>query len=325
MRDGVYRPAITVVVPTYNRAASLARLLDALADCHIPPGGVEVIVVDDGSTDGTADVVRRSRVGARYVRQANRGPAAARNAGWRLAPSPVVAFTDDDTVPDRRWLVDLVDELRARPGLAAVGGAIRPMRRGLLADFVQRERLVGHGVEDGGEVRFLVTANAAWRVDALRAVGGFDERFPTAAGEDVDLSYRVIAHGRRLGTTDRAAVLHDHRTTVRGLFRTYHRHGLVRPRLAAAHPGMGLGAATRTVLAPAYWGARFRHYRREGASPARALVYCGLRAAGLACFLAGALAAQMTAVLSRRPATEPAKSRLSASGRRPHRSRSAVI
>jgi GT2 family glycosyltransferase len=167
------------------------------------------------------------------------------------------------------------------------------MRRGFLADFVQLERLVGHGIDDGdGDVRFLVTANTAWRVDALRAVEGFDEGFPIAAGEDTDMSLRLIAAGGQLGFTDGAVVLHDHRTTVRGLFRTYHRHGLVRPRLAAAHPGMGLGAASREVLAPAYWTARFRHYRREGASPVRATAYCGLRVAGLGCFLAGAVAAR---------------------------------
>jgi glycosyltransferase involved in cell wall biosynthesis len=295
MPEASDRPAVTVVVPTYNRAASLARLLDALGDCDVPPGGSEVIVVDDGSTDGTADVVRRSRIGARYVRQDNRGPAAARNTGWRLARSPLVAFTDDDTVPDRGWLVDLMDELRARPDLAAVGGTVLPMRRSFLADFVQIERLVGHGVNgEDGEVRFLVTANAAWRVDALLAVGGFDERFPIAAGEDTDMSLRMIALGGRLGVTDRAVVLHDHRTTVRGLFRTYRRHGLVRPRLAAAHPDLGLGlvAAGRAVMTPAYWTARFRHYRREGASPARATAYCAVRVAGLACFLGGAVAAR---------------------------------
>ena len=296
-------PAITVVVPTYNRAASLARLLDALADCMTPAGGADVVVVDDGSTDGTADVVRRSRAGARYVRQGNRGPAAARNTGWQLARSPIVAFTDDDTRPDRRWLVDLVDELEARPGLAGLGGNVLPLRPSFLADFVQLERLVGHGADER-RVRFLVTANAAYRTEALRAVGGFDERFPIPAGEDPDLSFRVAGRGGELGVTSRATVLHDHRTSVRSLFRTYYRHGLVRPRLAAAHPGLGIGPPARAMVGPGYWVSRFRYYRRAGRTGAEAAAYCALRAIGLACFAAG-VAAGRRAATDRPAAAQP--------------------
>lgn len=301
-------PAITVVVPTYNRASSLARLLDALADCEEPAGGVEVVVVDDGSTDGTAEVVGRSRVSVRYVRQSNRGPAAARNAGWSLARSPIVAFTDDDTLPDRRWLVDMVEELRARPELVAVGGNILPMRRGFLADLVQLDRLVGHGADDGG-VRFVITANAAWRLHALRAVDGFDEQFPIAAGEDADISYRAVENGGRLGITPRATVFHDHRTSLRGLFRTYYRHGTARPRLAATNAGLGLGPATRAILSPAYWTARFRYYREAGAAPSRAAAYCALRATGLACFLAGVATAGRRRVTPEEPDQMPASVR----------------
>jgi cellulose synthase/poly-beta-1,6-N-acetylglucosamine synthase-like glycosyltransferase len=287
-------PAVTVVVPTYNRAASLARLLDALAACDGPAGGFDVIVVDDGSADGTPDVVRRSMVGARYVRQANRGPAAARNAGWRLARTPLVAFTDDDTVPDRRWLVDLVDELHARPEVAALGGAIRPVRRSVLADFVQLERLVDHGVGDDGNVRYLVTANAAWRVDALRALGGFDERFPTAAGEDVDLSRRLIGRGGRLGVTTRAVVLHDHRTTLPDLLRTYLRHGTSRHTLARRHAELGTAAAAARVASSRYWAGRYRYYREAGGTgPAMTIVYLGLRAAGSLSFAVGLMTARV--------------------------------
>lgn len=295
MPEGRRPPAVTVVVPTYNRAASLARLLDALAGCEQPGDGIEVVVVDDGSVDGTADVVRRSKVGARYVRQDNRGPAAARNAGWRLARSPLVAFTDDDTVPDRRWLVDLVEELHARPDLAAVGGAILPLHRSFLADFVQAERLVSHGLDDAtGDVRYLVTANATWRVGALRAVGGFDERFPIAAGEDVDLSLRTISRGGRLGVTDRAVVRHDHRTSVRELLRTYHRHGESRHLLAEKHPELRTASGTATkILAGRCWAGRYRRYRDGGASPSVAAVYLALRTAGSLSFGLGLVTARV--------------------------------
>ncbi len=295
MREPHGRRAVTVVVPTYNRAASLGRLLDALAGCDVPPGGIEVIVVDDGSTDGTPDVVRRSPVGARYLRQANRGPAAARNVGWRAARSPLVAFTDDDTVPERRWLVDLVEELHACPDLAAVGGAILPLRRSFLADFVQAERLVGHGLDvETGEVRYLVTANAAWRVDALRTVDGFDEAFPAAAGEDVDLSYRVVARGGRLGVTDRAVVRHDHRTGLRDLLRAYYRHGQSRHLLAQRHPQLATVGTAAKIASWQYWAGRHRYYRDHvGASPPVAAVYLALRAAGSLSFALGLVQARV--------------------------------
>jgi glycosyltransferase involved in cell wall biosynthesis len=284
-------PAISVVVPTYNRATSLRRLLDALAACEPPPGGFEVIVVDDGSSDGTAGVVEGAGADVRYVRQENSGPATARNRGWQLARAPIIAFTDDDTVPDRRWLADLAEELAARPGLSGLGGNIEPLKGGFLADFVQLERLVGHGADEGG-VRFLVTANASYRADVLLGIDGFDERFPTAAGEDTDLSFRVRRQGGALGVTPRATVLHDHRTSLRNLFRTYHRHGMARAQLARHHPDLGIGSAARSMMGPRYWARRFRYYRMGGAGPATALAYCCLRLAGLACYAAGAVKAR---------------------------------
>lgn len=280
-------PAVSVVIPTFNRSASLRRLLDALAGCEVPEGGFEVIVVDDGSSDDTRAVVEGAGVPVRYVRQDNAGPASARNRGWRLSRSPIVAFTDDDTVPDRRWLVDVAAELGARPDLSGLGGTVRPLHRGFLADFVQLERLVGHGA-DGRGVRFLVTANAAYRTEALRRVEGFDEGFPTPAGEDTDLSIRVREDGGRLGVTPSAAVLHDHRTSMRNLFRTYFRHGAARHRLAAQHPALDVAPAVRAIAGPSYWVERYRYYRAEGhVGPVVAVAYCGLRAAGLAAFAAG--------------------------------------
>ena len=280
-------PAISVVVPTYNRSVSLQRLLDALGRCEVPDGGFEVIVVDDGSSDDTAAVAGRAGGSVRYVRQDNAGPATARNRGWRLAQGPIVAFTDDDTLPDRRWLVELVEEMQARPELSALGGNVLPMRRSFLADFVQLDRLVGHGADHRG-VRFLITANAAYRTEALRRVDGFDEGFPMAAGEDTDLSFRTRKGGGTLGVTERATVLHDHRTGLRSLFRTYCRHGIARDRLAGLHPDLGIGSSARSMALPAYWVKRYRYYRVVGhTSRSTALAYCGLRAVGLACYAAG--------------------------------------
>jgi glycosyltransferase involved in cell wall biosynthesis len=274
--------SVSVVVPTFNRAGSLDRLLHAIACCEQPSGGFDVIVVDDGSTDQTAEVVER-HPGVRYLRQQNSGPATARNRGWRSAQGDVVVFTDDDTLPDRRWLVELVEDLGS---MDAVGGQVRPLVPGYLADFVQLEQHVSHGVDDDG-VRYLVTANCAWRRRALEELEGFDEGFSDASGEDTDLTLRARAAGLSLGVTPRAAVAHDNRTSLRGLMRTYFKHGRSRRAVVVANPSAGWGARRRSMLGPAYWLRRYRYYRAAGVSRARALGYVALRLIGLTAYAAG--------------------------------------
>jgi glycosyltransferase involved in cell wall biosynthesis len=100
---------ISAVVPTFNRIATLRQTLTALAAQDYPD--YEIIVVDDGSSDGTGDVVTREFPAVRYVRQPNRGPAAARNVGIRAALGDIVAFTDDDCLPPVDWLSRLAGRL----------------------------------------------------------------------------------------------------------------------------------------------------------------------------------------------------------------------
>jgi glycosyltransferase involved in cell wall biosynthesis len=279
-------PRVSVVVPTYNRAPMLGRLLGALARCEVPQGGIEVIVVDDGSSDDTRTVVERSGVPAlRYVRQENAGAAAARNRGWRHARGELVVFTDDDCVPSPTWLVEL-DDAMTRTACDGAGGAIVPLVPGYLADFVQAERLVGHG-GDADDVKYLVTANAVFRRATLEAVGGFDERFPGAAGEDTDLTMRLRASNFAVTLVDGAVVAHDHRTTVPALLRTYRRHGAARHMLTRLHPGAGVGMRARRMTTVGYWRRRYTYYRVEGASRSVAALYCGLRLLGLGSYAYG--------------------------------------
>ena len=286
MRTAELAPAVSVVIPTYMRAASLDRLLSMLESVDRPLGGFEVIVVDDGSSDRTAEVVSGAAISVRYVHQENSGPATARNRGWQLASAPIVVFTDDDCVPSSSWLVDMAAALDANPEFAAVGGAIRPLADGFRARFVQAERLVDHGADERG-VRYLVTANAAVRTVALSAVGGFDERFPGAAGEDTDLGFRLRAAGYRLGVTGSGLVHHDHRIGWRALFRTYHKHGRARSSLARLHPDAGIGASMRSMMTPAYWVRRYCMYRRESGR-LESLAFVALRAVCLASYARGA-------------------------------------
>lgn len=280
------KPTATVVIPTYNRAAMLGELLDLL-DPLVASGDVAVVVVDDGSTDDTPQVIAQ-HAGVRCVRQANAGAAAARNTGLAHVEGAVVAFLDDDCRPGPDWPHPLVDALsRADPDVAGIGGPVRAHGDSVLDRFIELERQVSHGAPIEGGVDFLITANAAFRVEALRDVGGFDIGFQRAAGEDVDLSWRLRKAGRRLLVIDDGAVDHVNRATLKGILRTYRAHGEGRAALRRMHPDDSLVGAGRRATRPAAFADRWRTYRSGGCDRRTALGFTVLRVAGLAAYLFG--------------------------------------
>jgi len=196
----------SVVIPTYNRKESLRRCLAAVTNQGYPD--YEVIVVDDASTDGTGEMVQREFPHVRYFRQeANHGPAAARNVGIREASGDVVAFTDDDCLPPLDWLQRLFQGYRLHPEVTGVGGYLEApdnlLSRSLIARY---ERSVGRDRYGAGDREIVAgfecpaggTNNMSYRRDALLRIGGFDETFPLAAGEDADLKWRLCQQGARL-------------------------------------------------------------------------------------------------------------------------------
>ena len=197
-------PVVSVVVATRNRAALLPRLVDALErqDLVAP---YEIVVVDDGSTDGTPAVLAelaRTRPRLRVVRQdPNRGPAAARNLGWRSACAGVIAFTDDDCAPEQSWLRHL---------RAALDDADLAQGR-TLPDPHQADSHgpFSHSISVTSESGHYETCNAAYRRTTLDGLGGFDEAFAHPTGEDVDLALRAKAAGARAVFADAALVYHD--------------------------------------------------------------------------------------------------------------------
>jgi GT2 family glycosyltransferase len=285
-------PEVTVVIPTYNRAAVLARCLAAIERCDPPDVTWEIVVVDDGSRDHTSEVLQRSALPLRSLWQENAGPAAARNRGWQSSGAPLIVFTDDDTVPERRWLIEIVESFQDE-SVDGVGGTIVPLRRGYLADFVQLERQADHGRTDDGKVKWLVTANAAFRRSVLEEAGGFDLGFPRAAGEDVDLSLRILRAGHRLVLSPVAIVAHDHRADLRSIVQTFFRHGEASSRLSELHPEVFRQSVRAGQLwRPSHWTARYRFYRSEGAASAPvALSYLVLRVAGVTSYALGLVAA----------------------------------
>jgi glycosyltransferase involved in cell wall biosynthesis len=222
-------PRVTVVVPTYRRPALLLRCLDALAKQTLPQEEYEVIVVSDGLDAGLRAALRRAPRPVRYFElPRNRGPAAARNFGWRAAAAPVVAFTDDDTMPLPTWLEEGLAELAA--GRDAVAGqVVVPVPR-RPTDYERDAAGLAHAE--------FVTANCFVTVAMLKAVGGFDERFRRAWREDSDLHFGLLARGAVVGRAPHARVLHPVRPAPWGVSMAQQRKILFDALLFKKHRGL---------------------------------------------------------------------------------------
>ncbi len=173
---------VSVVVPTCRRAQLLDRCLSALLAQDLEAAAYEVIVADDAASGETKRQVekwaRLARPALVYIPvRETHGPAAARNAGWRMARGEIIAFTDDDCLPDPAWL--RAGTAALADGAAAAWGRIRMPLPHPPTDYQRNEA--------GLEQAEFVTANCFCRRDALEAVDGFDERFTMAWREDADL------------------------------------------------------------------------------------------------------------------------------------------
>ncbi|MEX1016119.1 MAG: glycosyltransferase [Phycisphaeraceae bacterium] len=222
-------PRVSVVVCTYNGAATLGETCRALVKVDYPD--FEVIVVNDGSTNHTADVLREAvaevgeQVPFRVIDVPNGGLSRARNIGMEAATGEIVAYLDDDAYPDPHWLQYLADMFMTTE-VVGVGGPNLPVPEdGLVAECVSWA--------PGGPNHVLMTdtmaehipgCNMAFRKTALLAIGGFDEQF-RIAGDDVDLCWRLQERDGMIGFHPSAMVWHHRRGTVRGYLRQQTNYG----------------------------------------------------------------------------------------------------
>ena len=182
---------ISVVVATFNRRESLTQLLESLTNQTLSPALFEVVIVSDGSTDGTAELMRElslSRENLKLLELENRGPGAARNAGARAARGQYLAFTDDDCLASEDWLEQLLAVFE-RTGAVGVQGRTT-------TDRLARTPLTHEMEVLSPWLAAMPTCNAAYRKDVFDRVGGFDESFPFAHNEDADLAWRVEEIGK---------------------------------------------------------------------------------------------------------------------------------
>jgi GT2 family glycosyltransferase len=214
-------PRISVVVCSYNGESTIAECCDRLQRLDYPD--FEVIVVDDGSTDRTSAIANKD--GFKMIRTPNMGLAAARNLGLEAATGEIVAYIDDDAYPDRDWLKYLALTFLTTDCAGAGGPNIPPPDDGKIADCVANA--------PGGPIHVLVSdkeaehipgCNMAFRKECLEAIGGFDPQF-TAAGDDVDVCWRIQDRGWWLAFSASAMVWHHRRNSIRSYWRQQKGYG----------------------------------------------------------------------------------------------------
>jgi glycosyltransferase involved in cell wall biosynthesis len=204
---------ISVVIPTYNRAAQLQRVLRALERQQMPGDRFEVVVVDDGSPDETTSVLALSYAySLRSKSQSNGGPASARNRAIRLARGALIVFLDDDVIPEPDLLARHLEAQENGPSVV-IGRMMPPgeTRQAIWAEWELRGLERQYAQMDAGRwsptPRQFYTANASVPREALLRAGLFNERFRRA--EDVELAYRLQDLGLPFRFDSAATVVHD--------------------------------------------------------------------------------------------------------------------
>ena len=222
-------PDFSIVIPAYRRPDRLRSCLEGFSRLNYPRHRFEIIVVDDGSPDRPEAVISqwRDHLDLRLVCQANAGPAAARNRGAQRARFTWIAFIDDDCVPHPDWLDSLRTAFDAAPDHLIGGHTINALPQNPFSSASQQlvDYLCGYFNGLDGRTRLFTSNNMAVRADHFHAAGGFDTRFPRAAGEDREFCDRWIAQGRGTTPAREAIVMHAHSLTLRTFWRQHVNYG----------------------------------------------------------------------------------------------------
>ncbi len=212
--------SLTVIIPTFNRRVVLSRALEGYCAQSEPDAIHELIVVDDGSTDDTEAAVNgigeRSPFPIRYLRQANSGPAAARNLGIKEARTEVILFTDSDIIPDADLVAQHLEwhNNYPEPNVAVLGYVTwpsQPAPTGFMRWYGENQLFAYGQIRNQTplDFRMFYSCNLSLKAEFLRMHGQFDESFTTAAYEDLELGYRLGKAGLRL-VFNRKAIGYHH-------------------------------------------------------------------------------------------------------------------
>ncbi len=244
MTPDSYRP-VSIVIALYNAERLIGRVLEAIFAQDYPEP-IEVIVVNDGSTDGSLDVVKRfaHRDNLTIIDQPNQGAVIATNNGFRVARYDIICSVDCDVVLHRDWLKKVIAEFEDERVGAVQGYFKTPEDVTLLA------RMMGYDVEtryDSIKTRYVThvcTGNTAYRRGAIERVGLFDPEFECGYAYDSDMSYRLLKAGYRLVFLKDAVSEHYWKTDLKGYIRQQYRSAYGRLQLIEKHPERIVGDTT---------------------------------------------------------------------------------
>ncbi len=231
------------MIPGRNCAATVRECLDALVPMLEGPALGEIIFVDDGSVDGTVDLVQQYPV--TLIRGEGQGAGAARNLGIAAAKYELIWFVDSDCVAEP----DALDRLLPYLDDAKVGGVggsyANCVPHSLLACLIHEEIVERH-LSMPAKVDFLATFNVVYRKRVLDEINGFDVRF--LKGQDAELSFRVMAAGYALRFDRSSRVGHYHETNLRRYLKIQRQQGFWRVRLHLSHKGHATGDSYSNLL-----------------------------------------------------------------------------
>ena len=202
----------SVIIPAFNAEKTIGKCLDSLAKQSVK--GFETIVVDDGSKDGTARIVKGFPK-VRLLEQKNSGPAVARNNGAKAAKGGIIIFTDSDCILEKDWLKEMLKPFEDNE-IVGVQGKYKCNQKEIIARLIQLEIEKNHEkMARQKSIDFMATYSAAYRKSVFSEMNGFDTSFPIASGEDTDLSFRVSAKGYKMVFNPKAIVLHTHPASLK--------------------------------------------------------------------------------------------------------------
>ena len=216
-------PNVSIVVPAYNAEESIEACVESLVNQQYPQNKIEIVVVDNRSTDQTQARLHHFGQNIRIVQERNRGAAAARNSGIRNTNSNILAFMDADCVADSLWLYHLIRPLTS-PEVGLTAGFVTATKPDHpIQKFGMKIHNTGQAIT-GLNIPYAAGANIAARRNVLEEVSFYNEK--CRFGQDVDISWRILQKGYELIYVPDAVVYHNHEETLKGLFTEGFHHGL---------------------------------------------------------------------------------------------------
>ena len=240
---------VSVIIPAYNSEKTIEATVKSVLNQSFK-GLYEIIVVDDGSKDKTAEVVSQIKdKKVVLVRQSNKGPASARNCGARKAKGNIILLTDSDCVAEKNWIEEMVRPFRNSDIVGAQGRYKILNKKSLIARFVQYEIEERYQrMEKLKQIDFIGSYSAGYRRDVFLKFGGFDESFKTASGEDPEISYRMADKGLKMVFAPKAIVHHPHPDSLKRYLKMKYGRGYWGQLLYKKHPEKRKGQAYNSMF-----------------------------------------------------------------------------